>query len=263
MGPERDRHRAPAAGEWDASRYDEAASFVWVMGADLVRLLDPRPGEHILDLGCGTGHLTAEIAESGAEVLGIDASLSMVQQALGNYPHLRFEVLDAARMDFSPQFEAVFSNAALHWVTEPANVVTGVWNSLKAGARFVAEFGGKGNIAAIVTALNRAREVVGAPAVKREPWYFPSIEAYASLLESQGFRVSDAHLFRRPTPLAGEERGMREWLEIFPKPLTEDLSGAQRGEVVGLVEDELRPTMFKGGQWVADYVRIRVRAFKG
>src|ERR1051325_4868475 len=129
---------------WDAARYDSAYSFVWERGADLLALLAPQPGERILDLGCGTGHLTAKIAESGAEVVGLDHSTAMIEQARQNHPGLRFEWADAAEFGVPEPFDAVFSNGVLHWVQRPADAAACVWRALKRGGRFVAEFGGKG-----------------------------------------------------------------------------------------------------------------------
>ena len=249
-----------AARGWDALQYERRASFVWKLAPDLVRLLDAKPGERVLDVGCGPGHLSTKIAEAGAEVLAIDASPSMIEQARKNYPQLHFEVLDATQMDFGPQFDAVFSNASLHWITEPANAASRVYRALISGGRFVAEFGGKGNISAIVDAIHRARAEVSAPRIEEFPWYFPSVGEYTSLLESQGFIVTHAHLLQRPTQFEGGEAGMRDWLDLFARPLMVGLTHSQMQEAIDLVEEELRPTMFKEGIWTGDYVRIRVRA---
>ena len=141
---------------WDAAKYDSCGTFVWEHGAGLVEILEPRSRERVLDVGCGTGHLTAKIAATGADVLGIDASESMVRQARTNYPRLRFEVLDALEMRLEPRFDAAFSNAVLHWITEPEMAASRIFDALKPGGRFVAELGGKGNIRAIIAAVHRA-----------------------------------------------------------------------------------------------------------
>ena len=263
--PDRSRggRRRTAVGSWDARSYEARGGFVWKLGAELVELLAPKQGERILDLGCGTGHLSARIAGAGAEVLGIDASSSMVGRARLNFPHLRFEVLDATQMTFTSQFDAVFSNAALHWMTTPAQVAAKIDAALKPGGRFVAELGGEGNISRITSSIHRARRQVGVAALESSPWYFPSAEEYTSLLEAQGLTVTLAHLFERPTPFEGGERGMRDWLALFPRPLMAGLSGPRLREVVRLVEEELQPAMFRDGTWVGDYVRLRVRAIKG
>lgn len=251
-----------AARTWDAARYDSCGAFVWEHGADLVELLAPGPRDRILDVGCGTGHLTARMAESGADVLGIDASESMVLQARSNYPQLRFEVLDALKMDLGPQFDAVFSNAVLHWITEPVAAAAAIFDALKPHGRFAAEFGGKGNISAIVEAVLRARESIEALPLTRAPWYFPSVDEYTSLLEGLGFTVVCARLFDRPTRLGEGDGTMITWLQMFAEPLLNDLTDSQRHTVCKIAEDDLRAKLVEDGVWIADYVRLRVMAKK-
>ena len=217
---------------WDATKYDSCGTFVWEHGADLVDMLAPGPRDRVLDVGCGTGHLTARMAESGADVLGIDASESMVQQARSNYPHLRFEVLDAREMALEPQFDAVFSNAVLHWITEPHPVASGIFNALKPGGRFVAEFGGRGNIHTIVEAVHRARGCIGAAPIERVPWYFPSADEYAALLEGMGFTVGYARLFDRPTRLGEGDGTMITWLADVRRTAAERSDGVGTGQGV-------------------------------
>ena len=247
---------------WDATKYDICGTFVWRLGVALIELLDPRPGERILDVGCGTGHLTAKIAELGAEVLGIDSSQSMIERARRNYALLRFEVVDALELNLGPQFDAVFSNAALHGITKPEIAVSEIFDALKPGGRFVAEFGGKGNISTIIAAIHRAHEQVGGPVTGDDPWYFPSVDEYSWLLEHAGFIVESAHLFDRPTPIGHEEAGLSTWLEVFSVPLLKGLTESGRNRAFSIVEEELRPLMYRDGTWVADYVRLRVMALK-
>ncbi|MYD51251.1 MAG: methyltransferase domain-containing protein [Dehalococcoidia bacterium] len=250
--------------EWDASRYDSAHSFVWERGRGVVDLLAPKPGERILDLGCGTGHLTDQIAESGAEVVGIDSSEDMVRVASENFPHLRFEVADARSLPFECEFDAVFSNAVLHWVRPPEAVVDSVRRALRPGGRFVAEFGGENNIRAIMTAVGEAlyRLEQDGTEVYRPNKYFPPLDEYVSLLESRDFRVANSAHFERPTPLDGGEEGMRRWLRMFGWDYLSPLSPSQREEVVAYVEKATRPTLYTNGTWTADYWRIRFEAFK-
>ena len=255
-------HKTGSPRAWDAATYDSCGTFVWEHGADLIEVLAPRPGDRVLDVGCGTGHLTARIAESGADVLGIDASEAMVLQARSNYPHLRFEVLDALEMDLEPQFDAVFSNAVLHWITEPDAAAARILKALKPGGRFAAEFGGKGNISTIIEAVHRARERMGAKRIEQVPWYFPSAGEYSALLERLGFEVTHAQLFDRPTRLGEGDGTMVAWLQMFAEPLLNDLTEPERGKVCGIAEDALRANMLNDGAWVADYVRLRVVAGK-
>jgi len=182
---------------WNPKLYDDRHAFVWRHGAALIDLLAPRPGDVVLDLGCGTGHLTAKIAEAGATVLGVDSSAEMIAEARRAYPALAFEVGDARHLTFDGSFDAVFSNAVLHWVTEPDLAVAGIARALKPGGRFVAEFGGRGNVRAIMTALHSAAEEVGGEAVE-SPWYYPSVGEYTAVLERHGLEVTFAPLFDRP-----------------------------------------------------------------
>ena len=239
--------------QWDPERYESRFSFVWTHGADLVDLLQPKPGETILDLGCGTGQLTNRIAESGAVVTGLDSAPAMVAQARMNYPALRFLLADGAAFTLPAPVDAVFSNAVLHWIARPAAVVECIRRALKPGGRFIAEFGGRGNIAAIVDAI--LAEVPEA----LSPWYYPSLGEYATLLESNGFRVAEAYHFDRPTALEGQ-RGMHDWLAMFGGPMLAGVAPAERGRVTDKIVERLRPGMFRDGVWYADYVRLRVRA---
>ena len=250
--------------KWDASRYDRAHSFVWERGRGVVELLAPAPGERVLDLGCGTGHLTALIAESGAEVVGIDSSEDMVGVASGNYPNIRFEVADARSLPFDAEFDAVFSNAVLHWVRPPEAVVQSVWRALKPGGRFVAEFGGENNIRTIMTAVGQALDALerDGTEVYRPNKYFPPLDEYGSLLEGRDFRVAYSAHFERPTPLDGGEDGLRRWLRMFGWDYLSPLSPEQREQVVTHVEKATRPTLYTDGTWTADYWRLRFAAYK-
>ena len=182
---------------WNAALYDDKNAFVWKHGRGVVELLAPQPGERILDLGCGTGHLTNQIAQAGAEIIGIDISEAMIGEARRLYPNLRFEIANATGFHFDEPFDAVFSNAAIHWMKDQPAVTRSIWNALKPGGRFVAEFGGKGNIGAIRAALTRAVNAAG-ERVNAEPFarYYPTVGEYSTLLEAQGFRVTLANALR-------------------------------------------------------------------
>jgi trans-aconitate methyltransferase len=249
--------------QWDAKLYDSKHSFVSQFGTDLVELLAPRSGECILDLGCGTGHLTYKIATCGVQVVGIDSAPTMVEQARTHYPNLQFEVADATKLQFTEQFDAVFSNAVLHWIKEPEKVVSGVWRALKPGGRFVAEFGGKGNVKAIVTAIYNAIRAAGYPVDEaRNAWYFPSIGEYGILLEQQGLQLTFATLFERPTLLDDAEKGMYNWIKMFANSLFKGISASKQTEILADIENQLRPHLYQDGNWFADYKRIRVIAIK-
>jgi len=248
--------------KWNAGLYDDKHSFVWKMAADLVRLLEPKPGERILDVGCGTGHLTAQIAASGALVHGIDQSPEMIRQARESFPELRFEVMDAREISLQEFFDAAFSNATLHWITEPERVVHGIAKVLKPGGRFVAEFGGKGNVAELLAAAERAWRKLRPGTPMNRPWFFPSVAEYAALLEQHGLEVTHALLFDRPTPLEDGERGLRTWLEMFGGSMMGKLPREEHERLVQELEREARGKLFKDGQWVMDYRRLRIVAKK-
>jgi trans-aconitate methyltransferase len=243
---------------WDSSLYDDRHSFVWRKAGELIDLLDPKPGERILDLGSGTGHLTAQIAERGAAVTGLDASVSMVAQARQNYPKLRFVLADARDFKFDEPFDAVFSNAALHWVLEPERAIESVARALKPGGRFVLEMGGKGNIARIVTVLSSV--LVEGGYTPRNPWYYPSAAEYASLLERHGFEIESLWTFERWNKLEHPEKGLREFLEMFAGAWFEEVPEAAREALVTEIESRLRATLRRDGAWWADYRRLRVVA---
>jgi trans-aconitate methyltransferase len=226
----------------------------------VVERLAPQPGERILDVGCGTGALTAQIAAKGCDVVGIDRSPAMIEQARQKYPDLHFEVKDARDFAFDLPFDAVFSNAALHWVREPERVIACVHRALKPGGRFVAEFGGHGNVRCLCAGLDAAcRATLGEPFAS--PWYYPSIAAYAGLLEAAGLEVVFAILFDRPTPLEGAE-GIRNWMRMFARETLAAVPEGQQEAFFECVEAHVRGELYRDGGWVADYRRLRVVALK-
>lgn len=249
--------------DWDATLYDEKHSFVSQFGLEVVELLAPRASERVLDLGCGTGQLASEIARSGAHVVGIDIAPKMIERARAAHPSLRFEVADGADFSFPEPFDAVSSNAALHWMQGTDEVIQCVRRCLKPGGRFVAEFGGKGNIAATVAAINESVAAAGYPRTgKAHDWYFPSIAEFTSLLERHQFSPTYASLFDRPTPFEDGELGMRHWLEMFGSDLLTHLPSLAREGVIEDIENRLRGRLYRDGTWLGDYRRIRVVAIR-
>jgi trans-aconitate methyltransferase len=241
---------------WDPKRYQQQHSFVWQLGASLIELLAPRPGERILDLGCGTGQLTSDIAMSGASVVGLDKSRDMLQQATQNYPELTFVEGDAADFRFEEPFDAVFSNAALHWVKDHGAAVESIARALRPGGRFVAEFGGKGNTASIMAALS---DILGSEAGERCPWNYPSIAEFAAVLEKNGLEVRQASLFDRPTRIEGEG-AMENWLRMFCGSFFHGLEDSQTEAKLRMLVAHLRPAQYHDGGWTIDYRRLRVLA---
>jgi trans-aconitate methyltransferase len=248
--------------KWDAGLYDDKHSFVWKLAAGVLELLGAQSGERILDLGCGTGHLTAKIAETGAQVVGVDRSPEMIRQAKEKYPSLRFEVMDAREIQLEGKFDAVFSNATLHWIKEPERVIAGIRELLRPGGRFVAEFGGRGNTAELLKAVQHAWQKLEIASPAPHPWYYPGLAEYAGLLEQHGFEVTHATLFDRPTPLDDGARGLHNWLEMFGSFFVEGLPEATRERLLTEIERELRPKLFRDDHWVMDYRRLRVAAIR-
>ncbi|GEN34915.1 class I SAM-dependent methyltransferase [Aneurinibacillus danicus] len=247
---------------WNADLYDDKISFVSEYGKEVVRLLNPQEGEHILDIGCGTGDLTREIADAGALPLGIDLSSSMIEKARQKYPDLSFIVADASTFHTDQVFDAAFSNAALHWMKQPEDVIASVWHLLKPGGRFVAEFGGKGNVQIIIDSITEVLSEYGISAAERNPWYFPSIGEYSMLLEQQGFHVRYAVHFARPTPLHDGERGLTHWLESFSDDFFHDFNPAQKETIFQKIIQKAKPHLYRNGKWTADYKRLRIAAIK-
>ncbi|MBI1397191.1 MAG: methyltransferase domain-containing protein [Betaproteobacteria bacterium] len=243
--------------EWNAELYRDAHSFVWNHGQSLLSVLDPQSGEDILDVGCGTGELTREIADHGATVTGVDKSAAMIAAAKDRFPGVVFRVEDATALPFEGEFDAVFSNAALHWVREPEAAARSIARALRPGGRFVAECGGFGNVAALERAFSVAlRENAGSSF--RSPWYFPKLGEYASLLERVGFEVSAASLFDRPTLLAGHN-GLRDWYRMFLSDWFDVLDVDTIERVIRTAE-KLCEDRYRDGSWTADYRRLRVVA---
>jgi len=247
---------------WNTSLYENKHGFVWQYGESLLELLSPQPGERILDLGCGTGQLTEKIAIAGADIIGIDSAATMIEKAKQNYPQLKFNLADARDFQFQQPFDAVFSNAVLHWILEAEAAIYCICKALKPGGRFIAEFGGKGNIKAIATSLANAFNHLGYSVPQTANWYFPSISEYTTLLEQAGLEVTYAVLFNRPTPLEGGDLGMRNWIQMFASRFLAELTTEQQMHVLELVEQQLKPTLYRDEKWWADYRRIRVVAIK-
>jgi trans-aconitate methyltransferase len=248
--------------EWNASLYDEKHSFVWKMAAGLLDLLEAKPNEQILDIGCGTGHLTAQIAATGARVTGIDRSPEMIEQARAAYPAITFEIMDARELFFPEKFDAVFSNAVLHWITDPEPAVAAISSILKPGGRFVAEFGGKRNVEGLMSALRRAWHSLDQPQPFRSPWYYPSIAEYSALLERHGLEVTYALLLDRPTRLEDGDHGLRTWLKMFGGSVAAKLPADLAEKLLAETIREARPTLFRNGHWTLDYRRLRLVARK-
>ena len=244
--------------QWNPDTYARNARFVSDLGAGVFELLAPRPGERVLDLGCGDGALTEKLVAAGCRVIAIDSSAEQIGAA-------RARGLDARRgraetLPFKGEFDAVFSNAVLHWIPDAAAVIASVYRALKPGGRFVAEFGGAGCVQTVRLALIDAANRRGLDGAALDPWYFPTEAAYRSLLDAQGFGVRAMALFPRPTSLPGD---ITDWLETFAQPFLGAVPAGERDAFLQEVRGAVQPALFDPARgWTADYVRLRFDAMK-
>ena len=245
---------------WNPVLYDDRAGFVSELGADLVLWLRPRAGERILDLGCGTGTLTDQIARHGALVTGVDRSAEMIANARDKYDGLDFQVADGQELTYAAGFDAVFSNAALHWMPRAADVIRGVERALVPGGRFVAELGGAGCVRTVVSAVADILREWHIDPAPYHSWFFPSPGRYAGLLEDCGLVVRELRYFERPTPVPGAD-GLSTWLALFQASLMTDL-GERWPVLCEMASERCQSALFRDGQWWLDYVRLRVVATK-
>jgi len=248
---------------WNVNLYNDKHDFVYLYGEDLLKILNQKKGELILDLGCGSGQLAYQISKSKADVIGIDNSKSMIESAKEKYPELDFFVKNAARFQFEKPFDAIFSNAVLHWVTDSENAILSMNKNLKQGGRLVFEFGGKGNVKTIIKSIRKLlkkRKYTKNATI--ENWYFPSISTYTSLLEKNGFEVEFAHLYDRLTELTDSKNGIKDWIEMFGSSFFIDVYDKDKKDILEEVQNDVKKKRFIDEKWYADYRRIRVLAKK-
>jgi SAM-dependent methyltransferase len=251
---------SPASQNWNAADYAANAHFVPALGQPVLDLLQPQPGERILDLGCGDGVLTEKLIALGAEVVGVDNSPDMI--AAARLRGIDARMMDARSLTFESEFDAVFSNAALHWVKDdPDAPIAGAFRALVASGRFVGELGGHGCIGAITVALIASLERRGIrDGASLIPWYFPTVDEYEERLRRAGFVPQSVQLIPRPTRLP---TGMRGWLETFANPFCAALAQNERDDFLDEVTAILKPVLCDSqGRWTADYMRLRFAAIK-
>ncbi len=248
---------------WNAHLYDNKHSFVFKYGEGLVEALSPQPGERILDLGCGTGYLAGVIASYGATVVGIDSSLEMITKAKAQHPALKFKVQSATEFYFDENFDAIFSNAVLHWVLQKEMAIDCMYRNLKKSGRIVLEMGGKYNVEKIIAALQNSLIKHGLPEnAAISLWYFPSLSEYTGLLEKRGFRVTYAAHFNRETKLDDTANGIKDWIKMFGSSFLKGIDETLVDTILNEVQENLKPTHYRNGEWYADYKRLRVIAIK-
>ncbi|MBL4615963.1 MAG: methyltransferase domain-containing protein [Magnetovibrio sp.] len=243
---------------WSPETYLRHGAFVSLLGEPVVQVLAPKEGEKILDLGCGEGILTEKIIESGADVLAMDNSADQIEAAQNR--HMKAVCMDALEMNFENEFDAVFSNAALHWMSPLSKVFENVYRALKPGGRFVAEMGGAGNIQSIRMALYNALMRRGIDPALYDPWSYLGDSSARMMLQRIGFEVRSCTLIRRPTDLPGD---IGPWLETFAGSFMQAVPDEQHPALIDELRDTLQPTLFDpNNKWVADYVRLRFKVVK-
>ena len=248
--------------KWDSTIYDKSFDFVSKYGEGILSYLNPKPVETILDLGCGTGDLTKEISLSGAHVIGVDSSANMIAKAKSKFPELEFYQMDARELRFDMLFDAIFSNAVLHWIPEKEIVIKQMYSLLNFNGRIVLEFGGKGNNEQMLKAMREALRRRGyLENAKIDFWYYPSIGEYSTELEKQNFSVVRAEHFDRVTPLKGDQ-GIKDWFLMFGDYLFVGIPEPEKDVILEEVQHNLKATHFMNGIWNADYKRIRIVATK-
>lgn len=243
---------------WNPDTYQRHAGFVPTLGAPLLDLLAPQAGERILDLGCGDGSLTIKLKEAGCRAFGIDSSEAQVAAARAR--GLEARVMDAHALPFSAEFDAVFSNAALHWMLHPERVLSGVSAALKPGGRFVGEMGGAGNVASVLAAYAAEFSELGLSMNAHNPWFFPDPRTWIELLDNAGLEVIALEHFARPTRLPGD---VHDWLTLMTQTFLAAVPAAEQPALASRVRARLRPSALKpDGGWELDYVRLRFVARK-
>lgn len=240
---------------WDPLQYNNVADFVAKLGEPLIDLLEPKSTDRILDLGCGDGSLSEKLMPLCSQLIGIDASEQMI--AAAKVKGLTAFVKDAHNLNYKLEFDAVFSNAALHWMTQPQKVIKNIHQALKPKGVFVAEFGGFGNSNTIVKAL--VEELNNEKIAFQNPWYFPTAQAYGTLLSTNGFEISYIELFDRFTPLNGP---IQDWIRAFGQSFFKNTTNAQQHMILDKVASSVKDTLLVNGTWHVDYVRLRLKAIK-
>lgn len=246
---------------WDAEKYKQDFMFVPEYGAALLDLLDAAPGARVVDLGCGNGALTEQLAARGYDVVGLDASPEMLALARKAHPELAFRPGNAEDFVLEQPADAVFSNAVLHWIDagNQQAMLDHIATQIRPGGLFVCEFGGKGCAEAVHSTLERCFAAHGLR--YRRTFYFPTIGEYAPMLERSGFRVEYATLFDRPTRQNGPD-GLADWIRMFDTAPFAGVDPALAGQIIDEAVEALRPVLWHDGAWYVDYVRIRFKLRK-
>lgn len=246
--------------KWNSDLYDNKHSFVAEYGKSMIDLVNVRKNQKILDLGCGTGVLTNELAKKGATVIGIDSSTDMIKKAKSNYTKLTFQVADATNLAFKNYFDTVFSNAVFHWIPNQEKLLYSIYNSLQDNGKLICEFGAKNNVYKIQTAFEKALKKNGYSYCSE--FFFPSKEEYKLLLEQTGFEIEHIIEYDRPTPLADGEKGLRNWMCQFFASYLSNIPHKEMEQILFETEKICKNSIWEDNQWIADYRRIQIIAVK-
>lgn len=243
---------------WSPELYDTKAKFVGDLAGEAVDMLDIKPGERILDLGCGDGYLSLKLAEKGADIVGVDFSPELVTTAKSRGIDARH--YNGEELDFDNEFDSAFSNAAMHWMKRADTVADGIYRALKKGGRFVGEFAGKRNAEIIRNAVHESLDTMAIDSKRIDPWYLPDETEYRKVLEQAGFSVEEVTLFDRPVVI---DYHVSDWIRTFGSPYLALLTEEQKVELLSEVSEKIKPFLFGANdKWTIDYTRIRFLAFK-
>lgn len=245
-------------GDWDAGLYDKKHDFVSEYGKGLLEFVPANKNQSILDLGCGTGTLTAQLSDFAGAIIGVDSSASMIAKAKEQYPNIKFMVCDALALPFEKKFDVVFSNAVFHWIADHNTLLKQVHKVLKPNGLLVCEFGANGNIETIENAfIDACREFE----YEYKPRFnFPTSEHFADLLEQNDFVIDKVYDYARPTPLKDNDRGLANWMRQFFAFDLEMMPEKVQNEIIKKVEYSTKESLWNGNEWIADYRRLRAIA---
>jgi len=246
--------------KWNAELYQGKHGYVAEYGKELLEYVADDKTQVILDLGCGTGELTNELAQKASVVIGIDGSESMIRKAGEMYPEIEFHVMDACSLKWQDYFDVVFSNAVFHWIQNQPSLLKGIYHALKPDGKLICEFGANGNIAKIQKSFHDVTKKYGYDYAN--PFYFPTTHEYKQLLEQVGFNIELIVDYDRPTVLKDGEFGLRNWLKQFFARDLSNFTTNRQVDIFETIEKSLYSDLWNGKQWIADYRRIRVIASK-
>ena len=246
--------------DWNSRLYNQKHGFVAEYGKELLSYIPDNPGQAILDIGCGTGTLTAQLAKLGARVVGVDSSEEMIARAQNILPEAEFYICDALNMPFTAEFDVVFSNAVFHWIKDHDALLKAIYKAMRDNGKLICEFGGSRNIAKIEHAFARAYAETGRG--YNHKFNFTEVKAFSDLLEKNGFKIELIYDFDRPTPLSDGKMGLRNWLRQFFASELKAVPPEEWEYITRRVEDLTRRELWNGHEWRADYRRLRAIACK-